>query len=55
MYLKLRSKKVYDNISNNIIDESVDKAIKNFNLKDNKTRLKFKIKKDLKYNITIHA
>ncbi|RHZ45176.1 hypothetical protein Glove_688g24 [Diversispora epigaea] len=54
-YLKLRSKKVYNDIPNNIIDTTVDEAIKNFNSKDNKTRLKFKTKKDLKNTITIHA
>ncbi|RHZ87106.1 hypothetical protein Glove_40g20 [Diversispora epigaea] len=54
-YLKLRSKKVYNDIPNNIIDETVDEAIKNFNSKDNKTGLKFKTKKDLKNTITIRA
>ncbi|RHZ86056.1 hypothetical protein Glove_55g58 [Diversispora epigaea] len=32
-YLKLRSKKVYNDIPNHIIDETVDEAIKNFNSK----------------------
>ncbi|RIA85264.1 hypothetical protein C1645_782181, partial [Glomus cerebriforme] len=35
VYLKLRSKKVYDDIPNNIINETVDEAVKNFNSKDN--------------------
>ncbi|RIA94771.1 hypothetical protein C1645_759248 [Glomus cerebriforme] len=55
IYLKLRSKKVYDDIPNNIIDETVDEAVKNFNSKDNNARLKFKIRKDLKHTITIHT
>ena len=54
-YLKLRSKKAYDDIPNNIIDETVDEAVKNFNSKDSKTRLKFKTRKDLNHTITIRA
>ncbi|RHZ83159.1 hypothetical protein Glove_99g368 [Diversispora epigaea] len=48
IYLKL---KVNENIPNNII---VDEAIKNFNSKDNNTRLKFKTKKDLKDLKALH-
>ena len=53
-YLKLRSKKVYDEIPN-IIDETVDEAVKNFNVKKKGARLSFKSKKDLKHTITIRV
>ena len=52
--LKLR-KKVYDEILSNIIDETVDEAVKKFNSKQKDARLSFKSKKDLKHTITIRV
>ncbi|CAG8561659.1 6091_t:CDS:2, partial [Dentiscutata heterogama] len=53
VYLKLRTKKVYDDISNNVIDETIDEAIKNYNAKPKGSKLSYKSKKDLKHTIII--
>jgi len=55
VYLELRTKKVYDDIPNNVIDETIDEAIKNYNTKPKGSKLSYKSKKDLKHTITIRA
>ncbi|CAG8671602.1 2939_t:CDS:2, partial [Paraglomus brasilianum] len=51
VYVMLKLKGVYEEIPNNIIDETVDETIKNYNQKDNNSTLKFKSKKDLAHTI----